>query len=140
MVTMLAAGTPTQALQLICRLPSARDGSLLETLKVAVDAQGAVGVLRKWERTSYRDEGEKNERVLFHSLTTGGGDEGKAQFSVLVIEQRSVADKYRKVDLLHPPEVSFIDWEKGNLVQVNVPFTLEPLAQVDSRWKCERTD
>src|SRR5260370_23470008 len=42
--TMLAAGTPTHALQLICRLPSAKDGSLLETLKIAVGAQGALSV------------------------------------------------------------------------------------------------
>jgi hypothetical protein len=45
---MLAAGTPTHALQLICRLPSAKDGSLLETLKIAVGAQGALSVWRKW--------------------------------------------------------------------------------------------
>jgi hypothetical protein len=61
---MLAAGTLAHALQLICRLPSAKDGSLLETLKIAVGAQGAVSVWRKWERTSYWDEHEKNERVL----------------------------------------------------------------------------
>jgi hypothetical protein len=135
----LVAGTPALALQLICYLPSAKDGKLLETLKIDVTKGNTASVWRKWERTSYWDEHEKNEQVLFHSLTTADGNKGTSSFSVLVIESRFV-NKDLKIDSVSPPEVFFVDWGKARVAQINAPFTLEPPAQVDTRWECQRTD
>jgi hypothetical protein len=131
--------TAANALQLFCQLPSAKDGTLLETLRITIAAGHSVNVWHKWEGTSYWREHEEIEKVLFHSLTTSNGNADGSLFSVLVIEQRWT-DKALGTDAVFPPNVYFIDWGKAKLALVNVPVTRAPTAQVDVRWECERVD
>ena len=135
--SIFLSATSANALQLLCHFHSFKDGALVDTLKITIGVDGGASVWHKWERTSYWDEHEKFEKVLFHSMTTSYVD--GSRFSVLVTEQRFV-DRDHKIDEVYPPEVYFVDWGKAKLAQVNVPFTREPLAQVDVHWECARVD
>ncbi len=129
------SATSANALKLLCHLPSAIDGTLIETLKIDA-TDGSVSVWHKWEQDRYHDEREQFEKVLFHSMTTIPVD---SRFSVIVVESRFVWEE-RKIDITYPPEVYFVDWGMAKLAQVNVPAVRKPTAQVDVRWECERVD
>jgi hypothetical protein len=141
--TILLSTTTANALQLSCKLTSAgRLAELLETLKITVATGGGVTFWHKLEHTSYREEEEKFEEVLFHSMTSYDGTPDGSRFSVLVTESRFL-------DQTFPPTVYFIDWGKAELAQITavarkmpggVVDQKIPLAQIYFRYKCERLD
>ncbi len=132
--TALAANSS----QLVCRQYSAKDATqLLETIKISVAESGPVRVWQRRERTSYWDEGEENKKVLAHWMSTQSGT--GAKFSVIVIESRFV-DQARMIDETYPPKIYFIDWGNAKLAEASVPYTLDPVVQIDARWECNRLD
>jgi len=64
-------------------------------------------------------------------MSTRPGIGGK--FSVIATEEASNG-------LVFPPSVYFIDWGAAKFAEVSVPYTLDPVAQVDTRWMCNRLD
>jgi|SRR6516225_4024514 hypothetical protein len=134
----LATTLGANASQLVCRQYSAKDATqLLETIKISVAESGPVRVWHRQERTPYWNEREEDEKVLAHWVSTQPGTGSK--FSVVVIKQRSV-DKAHMIDEIYPPKIYFIDWGNAKLAEASVPFTLDPVAQIDTRWECNRLD
>ena len=132
--------TSAHALQLLCNLPSAKDGALLETLKITIGSDNTVSILHKYERGRFNpEERQENEKVLFHSMTmreSKSETDSSERLSVMVIEQRSD----HNIDLTYPPKIYFVDWSRAKLAVVDVPFTRDPIAQLYFRWQCERQD
>jgi hypothetical protein len=137
--------TAASALQLSCQLFSAAgDGALLQTLKLEIAADRSVSLWHKWERSSSQKESEEQVKAVYHSLSTRGPlftDSG-SQFSVFAVDHTGLKMSESSDDVYPPvpPIIYFVDWGKAKLAVVSVPFTRDPLAQVNERWKCNRTD
>jgi hypothetical protein len=133
---VLLSATSANSLQLSCDLPSATDGTLLETLKITITTDGGASVWHRWEPhwfgPAFLKEREISPKVLLHYIPTIK----PGHTSVLVVESRDEELK----DLTFPPHVYIIDWGKAKLAEVIVPGDPEPLASVYFRWECTRTD
>jgi hypothetical protein len=130
----LATAVAANASQLACRQYSAQDATkVIETIRISVTESGAVSV---WKRGWHENE-ESEKVVLGHWISTESGT--GAKFSVLVIESRFV-DQARKIDETYPPTIYFVDWGSAKLAEASVPYTLNPIAQIDARWECNRLD
>jgi hypothetical protein len=124
----LVIAIAANASQLACRLYSTKDATeLIETIKISVDEGGAVSV---WKR-GWREKEERKRVVLGHWMSAAS-DTG-AKFSVVVIEARFG-------DQTYPPYIYFVDWGNAKLAEATVPYTLSPVAQIDTRWECNRLD
>jgi hypothetical protein len=119
-------GTPVNASQMLCHLPSATDGSLLETLKIGLGQDNVVTIWHRWEP----QENERNEKVLFSSTTNKLADPDSPKFSVVVIDQ-SFYVKETKKNLLFPPVVYYVDWGKVKLDKSPLQLTIKPTLMFD---------
>jgi hypothetical protein len=114
---------PATAAELVCELPSAKDGALLETMKLVALNGHVSRIWHKFERTSYWDE-------HFQSTTKSVGFAGSPDFTVVVTQN----------DPTTPPTTYYVDWGDARIAVVDVPFTREPIANVYFRWECKRAD
>jgi hypothetical protein len=121
---------PATAAELVCELPSATNGALLETMKLVALNGHVSRIWHKFERTSYWDEHEQNDTIVFQSTTKSVGFAGSPNFTVVVTQN----------DPTTPPTTYYIDWGDARIAVVDVPFTREPIANVYFRWECKRGD
>lgn len=124
----LATTVAANASQLACRQYSAADATkVIETIKVSMADGGTVSV---WKR-GWSDKEERKKVVLGNWMSVDRNT--GAKFSLVVIEQR--VD-----DQTYPPTIYFVDWGNAKLAEASVPYTLDPVAQIDTRWECNRLD
>lgn len=121
---------PATAAELVCELPSATNGALLETMKLVALNGHVSRIWHKFERTSYWDEHEQIDTIVFQSTTKSVGFAGSPNFTVVVTQN----------DPTTPPTTYYIDWGDARVAVVDVPSSREPIANVYFRWECKRGD
>jgi hypothetical protein len=121
---------PATAAELVCELPSAKDGALLETMKLVASNGHVSRIWHKFEQTSYQNEHEETDKIVFESTTKSIEFVGKPNFTVVVTQN----------DPPFPPITYYIDWGAARVAVVSVPFELKPIADVYFRWECKRAD
>jgi hypothetical protein len=121
---------PATAAELVCELPSAKDGRLLETLKLDASNGRVSRIWHKFEQTSFWDEREEIDTIVYQSTTRSPALAGNPNFTVVVTQNNPAS----------PPTTYYVDWGDARIAVVDVPFTREPVAQVYFRWVCKRTD
>lgn len=67
---------PATAAELVCELPSATNGALLETMKLVALNGHVSRIWHKFEPTSYWDEHEQIDTIVFQSTTKSVGFAG----------------------------------------------------------------
>lgn len=121
---------PATATELVCELPSATDGALIETMKLDALNGHVSRIWHKYEQTSYWDEHELVDVIVFQSTTKNLAFAGKPYFTVVVTQN----------DPTSPPTTYYIDWGNARIAVVDVPFDINPIAQLYFRWQCKRDD
>jgi hypothetical protein len=116
---------PATAAELVCELPSASNGALLETMKLVALNGHVSRIWHKFERTSYWDEHEQIDTIVFQSTTKSVGFAGSPNFTVVVTQNDPTTPHADRQD--HALRPRNIDYRTRELAPV--PFKYSPAVE-----------